>query len=180
MGASTSHTGSGAGRWKSTSISASCPRFSFTRRPSACLERIAHAHLLNMYERVPLAQVTKIGSKQVCCAVATNTPSLPECAIEVRASDMLLARSVLDVTCCVNALNGLVANIARSDKLSLPVDRNGDVDMSVRDEYVTNHATTGLLLSSVTLLEHLVANLLAFCAGDDDVLEENGALRSWI
>ncbi len=103
-----------------------------------------------------------------------RTHSLPECAIAVRASDMSLtrsvfditsvfdftcnlslARSVLDMSCCVKGLNGLVAKIAGSDKVSLPVDRNADVEMRVRDEYVTNHTTTGLLLRSVTLLQHL-------------------------
>ncbi len=111
--------------------------------------------------------MTQIGSKQLSCALPTHTPSLPECAIAVSASEevqdkyvasfskMSLARSVLDMSCCVKGLNGLVAKIAGSDKVSLPVDRNADVDMRVRDEYVTNHATTGLLLRSVTLLQHL-------------------------
>ncbi len=105
--------------------------------------------------------------KELCAAVSTHHPSVAECLLEIRPSDMSLARSVLDITVAVGVMNGLVSNIARSDSLRLPVDRNGNVDMAIRDQYVLEHTTTGLVLNCVVLLDHLVNNLLAWCESVD-------------
>ena len=42
------------------------------------------------------AEVTKVGVKQLSAAVSTHHPSVAECLLEIRPSDMSLARSVLD------------------------------------------------------------------------------------
>jgi len=118
------------------------------------------------------AAVTKVGVKELCGAVSTHHPSVAECLLEIRPSDMSLARSVLDITVAVGVINGLVANIARSDNLRLPKDRNGDVDMEVRDDYVLEHPTTSLVLNSVVLLDHLVSNLLTWCESVDPLAED--------
>jgi hypothetical protein len=112
-------------------------------------------------------ELSKLGTKQLCAAAATRAPSPARCLLEVRTSNMRLARSVLDISCAVTVMNGLVSNIARAAPLELPRDRNGDVDMLVRDEFVLAHATTGLILNSVLLLDHLVDNLLVWLRADD-------------
>jgi len=119
-----------------------------------------------------MSRVSKIGAKELCKAVSTRTPAMSECLLELRRSDMVAARSVLDITGAVNVVNGLVANIARSEQLQLPLDRNGDVDMNVRNEYVMQHPTSSLIVNSVVLLDHLVNNLITRCEAQDAAVQD--------
>ena len=142
--------------------------FTFSSRVylSHCEGKEGHGHSRLFLEKS--TEITRVGVKELCVASSTKEPSLSRCLLELKPSDMSLARSVLDIASAVNVINGLVANIAESANLELPRDRNGDIDMEVRNQYVSEHPTTGLVLNSVVLLDHLVGNLLAWCDSEDD------------
>ena len=118
------------------------------------------------------ARDTKVGVKLLCAAEGVREPSVSRGLVEVLASDVCMGRAVLDVTCAVSVMNGLVGNIALSEALDLPRDRNGDIDMLARDDYVANHPTTRLILNSVVLLDHIVQNLLGWMEDSAGVAED--------